>query len=89
LVKRLVRIEGDEVECGWTSDINASIRKHPGRQASDAEMWGVPFRKRSRIEILTMICGGNAGGRHPTRHGWFKPPYCRDPREGPVGWAGL
>ena len=39
MVKRLVRIERDEVECGWASDINASIKKHLGRQAPDAEMW--------------------------------------------------
>jgi len=62
LVKRLVRIEGDEVECGWTSDINASIKKHPGRQAPDAEMWGVPFRKRSRKYPLWFVEGMLATG---------------------------
>lgn len=36
--------------------------------------WGVFFRKRSRMKIPTMVCGGNAGDLHLTRRiFWFIP----------------
>ena len=72
MVKRLVRIERDEVECSWASDINASIRKHLGRQAPGAEMWGIRFRKRSRMENPTTVCGENVGHLHLTRRIWIR-----------------